>query len=739
MATALQSDRVTSRRRRRRGSRGRAQLRLDIQGLRAVAVALVILDHLFGWPRGGFVGVDVFFVISGFLITGVLLRDSERLGHVSFVEFYRRRVRRIVPAATLTLVAIAGTAAIMFSPSRAMAIWQDSIAAFFFVSNWRFAIEGTDYFTADGPLSPVRHFWSLSVEEQFYFVWPAVMAAIVFLVARKALGAGARRWIAGAIMTLLVAVSFAWAVVDTGHNPAWSYFSTLTRAWELGFGALIAIFAASMSAIPDPARPVLAWLGLGLIVFGAFWITEDVGFPGPWATVPVLGSALVIVAGTGGAVRYLRPITNRVSVTIGDLSYSLYLWHWPVIVFLGTYMEPAGWRYYIAALGFIAAFSTLAYYYLEQPVLGSSWLKPRADQNWRPRRRRRDTRMKAFGRNLKSRFTFELTRSREVAALIGILCLAVGLGVLAAGPRHVPAYIAREALFVPPGADADAAPLPPALASFQALIKDAVTAQTWPDLDPDMNSVINGPEAADDIAHCAREPASDCWYGAETAPHTVILAGDSIGMTYVAPLRAFVDASGGQWRLLDQSFIGCPFVGIEVKVDDVTIGSQCPAHKQHVIDNINRIRPDVVLISNSYATTTNLDTQQTISNREWEAYSHNIIGQFADSVGKLAYLTPPPYDKSPTECYRPDRSPAECVGTLTSEHRGRLESESRIAQQFNGELIDTRLLFCTPTNYCPMFVGTTPMKRDETHISPEYGVLMSSAFIDLLRGTTTFS
>src|SRR5205807_10197721 len=137
---------VGSRRPNRRARLKEPARRLDIQGLRMVAVVLVMFDHVFGWPRGGFIGVDVFFVISGFLITGILLRDAEKIGHVSFIGFYRRRVRRIVPAATLTLAAIALTAALMFSPTRAAKTWWDTVAAFFFCSNWRFAIQGTDYF-----------------------------------------------------------------------------------------------------------------------------------------------------------------------------------------------------------------------------------------------------------------------------------------------------------------------------------------------------------------------------------------------------------------------------------------------------------------------------------------------------------------------------------------------------------------------------------------------------------------
>ena len=480
MATVLDRIQRASRHRRRRADERPAHVRLDIQGLRMVAVVLVIVDHLFGWPRGGFIGVDVFFVISGFLITGILFRDAEKLGRVSFLAFYRRRIRRIVPAATLTLTAICVAALVLFNISRATTTWWDSLWAFLFASNWRFALQGTNYFTADGPISPVRHFWSLSVEEQFYFVWPAIIAVIVFVVARKALSGGARRTIAGAIMAVLVGASFAWALVNTANDPAWSYYSTFTRAWELGFGALIAIFAANMAKIPNLVRPVISWLGLALILFGAFWITENIGFPGPWAIIPVAGSALVIIAGAGAEtpVRFLLPITNPVSVIIGDLSYSLYLWHWPVIIFLGVYTEPAGWQFYACALGLTTALATLAYYFVEQPILTSSWLKPRGEQEWRSGHRSQRSLQRRLPRSLAARLTFTMTPSRSKAALIGCAFLAVGLGALAALPPQVPKYISAAAVDAPAG-DANLK-LPPAVSALQERLAMAAKAQEWP-------------------------------------------------------------------------------------------------------------------------------------------------------------------------------------------------------------------------------------------------------------------
>ncbi|WP_426374564.1 acyltransferase family protein [Rhodococcoides fascians] len=223
----------TSPRRRRRRITA-STTRADIQGLRMVAVLLVIVDHLFGWPRGGFIGVDVFFVVSGFLITGLLLREFDRTGSISFAGFYRRRIRRIVPIATLVLVLTTVAGALVYASSRAASIGMDAVWAFFFASNWRFAIEGTDYFNADAAISPLQYYWSLSVEEQFYFVWPAVMFAIGLLVARRSWSGILKRVLSAAVMGSIVAASFVWALHDTATDQSWAYFSTFTRVWELG-------------------------------------------------------------------------------------------------------------------------------------------------------------------------------------------------------------------------------------------------------------------------------------------------------------------------------------------------------------------------------------------------------------------------------------------------------------------------------------------------------------------------
>ena len=193
--------------------------RLDIQGLRMVAVLTVFANHLWHWPRGGFIGVDVFFVISGFLITGNLLRTAENTGTVSFKKFYWNRVRRIVPAATVVLIITYVVCLLVFLPFRAHPVGVDALFAFIFMANWHFAIHETDYFAAADAVSPIQHYWSLSIEEQFYFMWPALIFVISLIVVRKAWTHHHRMLLAGGVMGVIIVASLGWAILRDRDGP----------------------------------------------------------------------------------------------------------------------------------------------------------------------------------------------------------------------------------------------------------------------------------------------------------------------------------------------------------------------------------------------------------------------------------------------------------------------------------------------------------------------------------------
>ncbi len=336
-----------------------------------VAVLAVLAYNLTGRPLGGFVGIDVFFVVAGYLVTESLLRAASESGTPPLGKFYLERLRRIVPAATVVLI---GTfaASVFILPSEAHAIGVDAVFAFFFIANWHFAANGVDSLAATDAVSPLLHYWPLSIEEQFFVVWPLLLVGITVIAVRGAWSDARWRTAIASAVGVLVVVSLAWSTYETFASPHWAYFGTVARVWELGIGALLATAVGTLSRIPDPLRPILSWAGLSLIGASLVVIDGAAGFPAPWALLPVAGTVLVIAAGIGREPDLQGFLRNRVSTYLGDISYSLYLVHWPVIVLLAAVMHPSVY-YYASALTLTFGLALLTYHFVENPLRYASW------------------------------------------------------------------------------------------------------------------------------------------------------------------------------------------------------------------------------------------------------------------------------------------------------------------------------------------------------------------------------
>lgn len=703
--------------------------RLDIEGLRAIAVVAVVLDHLVHWPRGGFVGVDIFFVISGYLISGILLREATATGRISFRQFYIRRIKRILPAAAVVLSVTVTVAYVVFYPGRASSVGIDALWSLLFSANWRFAIQGTDYMNSGSAVSPLQHYWSLGVEEQFYIVWPWIILGALYLARR--LRATPRRTVAMLALTVAasIAFSFAFALWETQMNHTVAYFSTLSRAWELSAGAILAVLTASFKGFERRFRVVLLWVGLALLAGSCLLITPETPFPGPYALVPVVGTCLVILAGTGvQSAPYDRAawiLTNPVSRYIGKISYSLYLWHFPVIVFVGALLPSGSKRYYVVAVGAMILLSICSFMLVEDPIRRSSFGSSRT----------------------KVRPGVKHGHSKPVA----IALLAV---VLVAAPVAASATLGQQKT-----ADAGSSPagtgVPESITATtregrQEQLRLALLASQWPSLTPDPAGM--GPDGilakADEwtkdgclggelspLAHekDVKRNAARCTYGSESASKTVIVFGDSTTMSFVPGIRKALQDQ--DVKIYVYTVAACSPTLVPDGQD--ASARECIQFKDWVQEEIQRLRPATVVSSflrndghlASHATGPQADA-------EWQ---HNVsaMGDFAISNGARYILieAPAPAKADPSLCITRFSVPSDCVTERAKifDNNSDVDRRALVSLGSDAVYLPTKDWFCFEGK-CPAFVGNTAIYADINHISARASEELAPLMKDALLG-----
>lgn len=682
-------------------TRIRGGKRLDIQGLRAIAVLSVIANHLWSWPRGGFVGVDVFFVISGFLITGLLVKERLHRGRISFRRFYRRRIRRLGPAATAAILATVSATALIVGTSRADEVGHDGLWAFFFVANWHFAIDGTNYFH-NSSVSPLQHYWSLSVEEQFYLVWPA----LILLVMKLTRGRRYRLEALGATMVALAAASFAYSTWHTIHAPTWAYFSTFDRAWELGAGAALAIFAPRLTMMSARQSVALGWTGFVGIVVSLFVIRDTMHFPAPWSALPVLSTVAVIAAGVAREQHTLVPLVNRGAAFIGDISYSLYLWHYPVVILLLAYFPHHGMVYALTALSLTAVLAVASYDMIERPILRSGWLNDgRAPQYRQPKR---------------------LQYQWIGAASAVLLVLTVGaFRYERAAPDSGTSVAAL-----------DTSKAGASLADQQyARVAAALTAKSFPQtftpamdklgLDTWFNDIVKG--------GCADVPATRanrCAFGDRSAPTTIAVLGDSSAMAWMPAVR---DAIGSQARIQQLTMEQCPAWDVSVIKGSGDPYPQCDTWRTWALDWIAQHKPKYVLITSAYRIYGHLADGSTGNRATAEITSGftKTLQEIRASGATPVVLPPPPNTGSLQDCVTRVGSPDDCVGREDSMWQTVKQVEVSVAQANGGIYVPTEGWFCV-SGRCPGFVGSTAVTVDGSHLSIQYAKELAPVLAEAL-------
>lgn len=559
----------------------RAPFRPDIEGLRAVAVIAVVLYHA-GIPgiAGGYIGVDVFFVISGFLITGLLLREVRATETVALGRFYAARARRLLPAAATVGIVTAVVAAVVLPPLQARRVFADGIASMLYVGNYRFAAQNTDYMVADLPPSPFQHYWSLGVEEQFYLVWPALIIGTAWLARRITT---ARTLPYAVVVTVVGAASLAAAVIWTRTSPPWAFFSLPTRAWELAAGGLVALTINQWKRLPLLPAAVAGWGGLTLILLTCTQLGPHTPYPGTSALLPVLGTALVIGAGcvTGGmgVGRLLCPPVMR---AIGRVSYSWYLWHWPVLLLLPPLLgDPGGLPGRLAATTVSAGLAVITMHAVENP----------------------------------GRFATALRRSAKASLAVAGAASAVAACACAVLLTAVPAPVGHGAaapqakiVALPPVPDPHLSPqeaaVRQAFAQAREMLAAAADQRAVPsNLTPSL-AAAPADKAAVFVNGCMRSwrdvGQSECASvkGDGDTRTTVALIGDSHAAMWDPALQRVAEQR--HWRLETMAKVTCPF--LDIPIVSPYLGrkyTECEQWRGEIVSRLAAERPRLVVLSMS--------------------------------------------------------------------------------------------------------------------------------------------
>ncbi len=704
-----------------RHARRSGSLRGDIQGMRALAVLLVLFAH--GGIRGfagGYVGVDVFFVVSGFLITGILVREVRRTGRVSIAGFYARRARRILPAATVTLVVIAVVSGAAFTYARVDEVLAHVGWAAVFAANIHSARSGTGYFDTDTFVSPVQHYWSLAVEEQFYLLWPALIAVLVLIRrghGRTRTSAGPPAWsdtsrrlrrVALAIAVLSV-LSFLWSVRSTATDPQPAYYSTVARGWELGIGAALALAAGRIGRLRGWVKALASWTGLAAIAFAAVEFTPATPFPGHMAAVPVLGAALLLAGGIHGPVYGAALLLDRQPLRwIGDISYSLYLWHWPLLILPATYLARDLHLIERLALMAIAVLVAAASYrFVETPIRearGLSVARVRSLVLW------------------------------PVAVAV-VMVAALIVHERSGGPAAPPpggAYVApavdpepqntqnsKDTAVNDAGFAAELAragqPLPGTLRPALADLHDDVSRAPAP-CGADRNQVRH----------------KICVLGDTKAEKSMVLYGDSHATMWLGPLLQM--AKAGHWKIVVFQKASClPVDATEYRVDQRRPYTECDRFRQWAYTQMAKLKPQRIIISGllaqNFADPADGSRMLTIDGAR-PIFSAGALHALRTlrTISPQVYVIggTPNLDREPSDCLASRKATmATCAVPLDRRTSERNQQWRQAAATAGAHFIDTVPWFCDKQT-CPIVIRDVIVYRDTNHITTTFAATLTT-------------
>jgi len=657
-----------------------AHFRGDVEGLRAVAIGLVLLYHAgLSFIPGGYVGVDVFFVISGFLITTQLALELEKTGQISLPGFYSRRAKRLLPAACVVLVTTVILAWLFTPRNRWGEIGGDVAAAALYFVNWRLANRSVDYLAEDSEASPVQHFWSLAVEEQFYILWPLLISAAALIARSTRRQVKPFLWLGIAIVAL---ASFRWSLAMTSRSPEEAFFVTTTRVWELSIGAVVSLAAGLLPRVPRWCAVLLGWSGLAAIISSGVFFTNHTRWPGYAATLPTLGAAAVLAAGfSAGRAGPARVLETRPLQWIGRLSYSLYLWHWPLLAVAASSTDQLSTSDRVALIAGSIVLSWLTFHAIENPFRYGAAI----------------SRSPALGLSFGAGFT--------------LLGLAAGLALRTAFSRELAKMDGGER-----GAPLGAAVLRPEPRDDPA--GSPVDHVSWMTPEP-----LRAAEDLPDVYQrgCQQSPRSSeilaCEYGDRQSQTKLALVGDSKLAQWIPALQELAERN--EWHMVSYTKSACSFTMAMVDINGEKYTS-CHEWSRALLDRLVSEPPDYVLTSQGNATA--LDERGQPSVEEMVLGLQTTWAALTAKGSKVVVIADNPY---------PGRHVYKCV----DQHRQRLSactyrrelySESAAPTQHLAvrgqpgvEIVDLFDAIC-PTERCAPVIGNVLIYRQGSHLTATY-------------------
>ncbi|HUQ77506.1 MAG TPA: acyltransferase family protein [Patescibacteria group bacterium] len=713
-----------------------ADFRPELEGLRAVAVGLVLAYHA-GIPKfhGGYVGVDVFFVLSGFLITGLIVRELRATGRLDLPAFYARRARRLLPAAAVALAGTLVLSVFLLPPLRLPDVAGDAAAASLYVSNLRFALQATDYLASDLAPSPLLHFWSLGVEEQFYVFWPALLLVTAAVAGR--LGRGADKGLTGRLSGVVVAVtvaSFVGSLALTTAAQPWAFFSLPTRAWELALGAAIALGAGRLARMPAVVGGLLVAAGLVLVAAAGILLEQSTPFPGTAALLPTVGAALVIAGGAAGA----STLPSRLLALppmrfLGRISYSLYLWHWPILVLPAAAIDaplPLPARLALAGVAIVVAAASQRW--VEDPI--------------------------RQGRFVGRRVGRTLALAGATSVCVALLAVGVGSAATASLPSVV-AQASEDPDGLPPDPLGGAGtapgpgpgssdPSPPARPTSPTTVTPGssarpptLSAPVPRDLTPSLAEArSDAPAIYADGCHVDQptiEP-KPCVFGDRSADASIALFGDSHAAQWFPALDRLARVEG--WKLVTFTKSACTPADLTVWNPTFQRAyTECDAWRERVFAALAELRPTVVLIamSRAYVVIDGASTA-TVAERPdlWDAGIAASLARLSAVAEHVVLMGDTPKSRAdPAACLSRNRADSlACATPLKAAlSPARTAADARLAAAAGATFIDPGPWTC-PTDPCPAVIGHYLVFRDSHHLTTAFSTALSRRILDALPG-----